>query len=61
MNNSKLVILRNNRNVDNLPIIDPNINLLILSFLFSIIDSHKSNIKSKEKLSKKIKSRYIFM
>lgn len=57
-NESKFI---NNDNMLTPPNNAPKSNLINLVFLFNIKDVHKSNKKSKKKLSKIIKSTYIFM
>lgn len=59
--NPKESKFRNNDNMLTPPNNAPKSNLINLVFLFNIKDVHKSNKKSKKKLSKIIKSTYIFM
>ena len=61
MNNSKLLILINKEKILKSPINEPNKILLILTFLLSIIETLRSKIKSKQKLRKKILSKYTFI
>lgn len=60
-NNKKLFILKNKNNILNPPIKAPNIILVNLTFLLSIIDTVNNNIKSIAKLSIITKSKYIFI
>lgn len=54
-------MLTNKERILTAPTNEPNNNLITLVFLFKIKETLNNNIKSKKKLSKTIKSTYIFI
>lgn len=61
INNSNEFNLKNNKNIDKLPINEEISILYILTFLLNIIEVDKSNIKSNIKLITSSKSKYILI